>query len=177
MEQQLKLNRETGYYEATFTVRIEAEIFRRMLFTYAEEHHIDPTDLVAWEKAIAEVARAGKWMSHPRAQVAPVEEKAQLRQEAPGEPVPTKKIAASTKWLSAEDEQALWKRARELPVDEWKTLLEPLPTNGTKHDKQSIYYLRSAQRKSLEQLKKQLEPAPMERLAVVASAVNGSRIH
>jgi len=99
-EQLLKLNPDTGYYEGTFTVRVEAEIFRRVLFTYVEDHYIDPADMEAWEKAISEVARTAKWLAHPRATVVSLVEKpkAPLASPAPG-PVliePRKKLSGHT---------------------------------------------------------------------------------
>lgn len=184
-EQLLKLNPETGYYEGIFTVRVEPEIFRRVLFTYIEDYHIDPTDLAAWGKAIHEVARVGKWFAHPRAQVAPVE----VCREIAVEPSPVntvvaeeqkvqKKITKTVKYpksLSREEEKTLWDKAMELPVTEWDTLLTPIP-DVEKRDKWPYYYRRHAEHESLKKLKEQLTPAPLERMEVIAEAVNGNKI-
>ncbi len=180
-EQILKLNPETGYYEGTFTIRVEAEIFRRILFNYVEEQHIDPTDLAAWEKAIYEVARMGKWLSHPRATVT----QAPHKPEESAKPLPSNLAEVSesreipnSKYLSQKDEQTLWEKAMQLPVDAWETLLTPLPPELSSQDKEKRpYYMRRyAERRSLERLKEQLEPLSSERIAAVAEAVNGVRL-
>jgi len=64
----------------------------------------------------------------------------------------------------------------QLPVDKWESLLTPIPTGLTHLEKQNTYYIRSAERKSLKQLVKQLEPTPSERIEAIAEAVNGNRL-
>ena len=177
-EQRLKLNPKTGYYEATFTVRVEAEIFRRVLFNYVEEQHIDPTDLAAWEKAVHEVARVGKWMTHPRAAITPEQERRFTPLESPPMERQEKKIITLAHRLTQKDEEALWDKAMQLPVSEWDTLLTPLPAELSSRDpkKQPFYFRRYAERRSLERLKEQLEPTTAERMEAIAQAVNDSRL-
>ena len=180
MEQLLKLNPKTGYYEATFTVRVEAEIFRRVLFNYVEEHHIDPTDLAAWEKAVHEVARVGKWMTHPRAAITLAQEKPEEPKEQPLAsylPEVEEKPTLPLSFLPG-DERALWDKAMKLPVDEWETLLTPLPDELSSQDpkKRPFYMRRYAERRSLERLKEQLEPTPSERIEAIAEVVNSARL-
>ncbi|SRR5258708_745035 len=181
-EQLLKLNPETGCYEATFTVRIEAEIFRRMLFNYIEEYHVDPTDLAAWEKAIHEMARTSRWLSHPRAAIAPVQERSEALVEP--SPISTKEVdekerkIPSTASLSQKEEEDLWEKAMQLPVGEWETLLTPLPPelNSQSKEKRPFYMRRYAERRSLDRLKERLEPIPSERMESIAEAMNGNRL-
>ncbi len=71
----LKFNRATGKYEGVFTLQIEAEIFRRLLFQYANENNIDPADLDAWQRAIAATAQVGNWLNHPHATITEMEER------------------------------------------------------------------------------------------------------
>jgi len=175
MEQLLKLNPDTDCYEGTFTVRVEAEIFRRVFFTYVEDHHVDPADMEAWQKAISEVARTAKWLVHPRATVMPLVEKPSAP-TAPPVPEEPKKNFSGHDSLSPQDKQVLWDRAMQLPVDAWETLLTPIPKGGDQHTKKPLYYLRSAERKALSDLKKQLEPTPSERIEAIAEAVNGNKL-
>jgi hypothetical protein len=188
MEQQqeplLRLNPNTGYYEGTFTVQVEAEIFRRVLFRHVEEYHVDPTDLNAWEQAITQVARTAKWINHPRAEVRLAQEslngakeKEQAKEEEE-EKEQEKTPLSTTKYLSPQEEQVLWEKAMQLPVIAWNTLLTPLPDElGSQDPKKRPYYMRRyAERRSLEKLKEQLEPTPAARVEAIASAVNGNRL-
>ncbi len=177
-EQRLKLNPKTDYYEATFTVRVEAEIFRRVLFNHVEEHHIDPADLEAWGKAVHEVARVGKWMTHPRAAITtPQEEEPAKPTLASYLPELEDKPTLTYSFLPG-DERALWDKAMKLPVDEWETLLTPLPDELSSQDpkKRPFYMRRYAERRSLERLKEQLEPTPDERIEAIAQVVNDARL-
>src|SRR5258708_7824796 len=108
--QSLRFNPKSGYYEDTFTMRVEAEIFRRVLFSHAEDNNIDPADLAAWKRTIDEISNTNKWLSHPRASIVAIDEievQQEILQEPkePKEPEEPEKTVASTKYLSLEEEE------------------------------------------------------------------------
>lgn len=190
MDVHLKLNPRTGYYEVT--LRVEVEVLRRTLFTYLDEHNIDPTDIGKYQAAVEEVTRLSKWVNHPRVQFTqlPPEpprqalpmppEKAQEIREPPAkaEATPVPSSRATKRRLSETETKALREKALALPVEQWSTLLAPIP-QGLGHrsyEKQSIYDLRYAQNVVLKALKKEMEPVDPERMAAITEVVNGARM-
>ncbi len=80
--------------------------------------------------------------------------------------------------LSQKEEEELWDKAMQLPVNEWDALLTPLPDELNSQDpkKRPFYMRRYAERRSLERLKEQLEPTPDERIEAIAQVVNDARL-
>lgn len=181
MSNVLRLNRETGKYEAVFSVRVDAEIFRRRLFVYAERENIDVTDIQAWNKAIEHVARLDQWMNDSHAVIClETQELKQIVQVEKREERPVITVSHKVRQATQEHLSTLLSLARETPVAQWDSLLTPLPSDlprGKSEEKERIYRIRYDERRALEHLKQEMqEPLDMERVALVASSVNGARI-
>ncbi len=186
-EPTLSFNRETGYYEGMLLVQVDAEIFRRTLFRYLEENNIDMLDMQQYQAAIQAITRVGRWVDHPHTLINLLRE-TKPKQEVPQvveetkllEPMAHTKKPLHSKYLVPEDEVILRELALRLPVDEWESLLTPLPANlpiGQSKEKEMIYQRRYAERQALNKLKQELEPARNDMLHAIAESVNGARIH
>ncbi len=69
----LSLNHETGYYEGTLLVQIDAEIFRRMVMqAIQEDETVDLTDPQAMYAIVARIANVGYWMNRPNVKSTPI---------------------------------------------------------------------------------------------------------
>jgi hypothetical protein len=194
MDEVLHLNRNSGYYEATFAIKVNAEIFQHTFFRYVEENHVDITNPEAMQEAIRQVAKIAKWIDHPRTLKVPVSPSSEEQKETtPTIPVVTHKVLVQPRpvsdlprkkphsRLSAVQEEALIKRAMALPEERWiPDALTPIPEGlprGRNHMRRAVHNLRYAERYALEQLKGKLEPAKEDVLEAVAGAVNGNRFN
>ena len=78
----LSLNHETGYYEGTLLVQIDAEIFRRMVMqAIQEDETVDLTDPQAMYAIVARIANVGYWMNRPNVKITPISP-SEVKQEA-----------------------------------------------------------------------------------------------
>lgn len=191
MDEKLRLNKTTGYYEATFTLKVEAEIFQRAFFRYVEENHLDISDVDAVQQAVQDVSQVSRWMLHPRTEKSftpPVIADVKPVEQAPTpsvQLVPMVLVEKETplKRFSFEEEESLRERALLLPIECWEDeLLTPLPQDdgafGVTPEKRVIYQRRTAERKFLNRLREEMEEekqASSEVLVAVADAVNGAR--
>lgn len=183
LEQELlKLNEKSGYYETKpFVVKIEAEIYQRMFFKYIEEHHVDLSDINAVELAAQEMLKVGKWLSHPRTEVAAYVPDVHITQPLVKEEYSGPRYTRIDT-LNTEEEKELWKQARLLPEDQWDLLKPPLIDGMSKEDKEKngIYHRRSAITKSLDKLREKMkierEYPVIERVEAISEAVNNNRL-
>ena len=169
----MHLNKETGKYEASFTLAIDAEIFQRVLFKYIQENNIDVTDIQELEQAIKAVSKAQNWLTHPHATVT-------FSQEHQVPIAQQKEVAGTTRpyvkqWFNISEKQVLRELAMSTPKEQWETLLTPLATpDMDEQQKNAISQRRYQERKYLKELEQEiLSP---ERLELVANAVNGNRM-
>lgn len=177
MEQTLKLNKQTNLYEASILIQVEPEIFKRMLYRYLEEQNIDPGNIEEYQTALYNVSKVSRWLEHKRVTVVIPEQEPIMLQE------PSKSDLASgfvTKRLTLQEIRKLRDDAMALPVDQWDTLLTPLlpfdKPGDNKQERNYVYQRRYDEKKVLDALKKELEPASLQKLEVVASSVNSARM-
>lgn len=156
----LELNRATGKYE--LHVELDAELFRRQLFRYAEENGIDPTDQDQWNQAILSV-------SNTMARVVGTVKKEEIKEEVYVPLHPGRK-------MSPEEVEAFKRKALDTPVDDWDSLLTPLlHVEASADAKRFNYDRRYRERNILASLRKDMEP--MSRVNHIASAMETVRLH
>lgn len=168
----MHLNKETGKYEASFTLAIDAEIFQRILFKHIQENNVDVTDIQGLEQAIRAVSKAQNWITHPHVTIT-------FSQENQA-PVAQPEVANIQRpyvkqWFNVSEKQALRELAMVTPKEQWETLLTPLATSDMdEQQKNAVSQRRYQERKYLKGLEQEiLSP---ERLELVANSVNGARM-
>lgn len=170
MEQTLK--RQGNIAVAHVLIEVEYEFVTRALERYIRENNVDVTDIEALTQAQYEVMKVSRWLEHKRVNVVIPEERPIMLQE------PEIDHAKRMKRLTAKEIEELRNKALALPVDMWGTLLTPTLKNRQKNIQESdrIYAIREDEKRVLNTLKKELEPAKLEKLEVVASSVNNARM-
>lgn len=189
----LRFDPVTGFYEGTFTIRVEAEILRRTAFKYIEDNNIEITNPTAWSQAIEEIAKVRKWLNHPRSIIqvsVPATTPTKEVVATPEKPASTESEYKSVLELEVDD---LREKVKHIPLAEWETQLLPsLPKDQTIQEKQPIYKSRTLKRKALAILQDELEQGLLSldadvllqqetqltnTLYAVAETVNSARLH
>jgi len=198
----LSLNHETGYYEGTLLVQVDAEIFRRMVMNAIQEDEtVDLTDPQAMSAIVARIANVGYWMNRPNVKITPIS-------PSPSSVAPIEEVKPTPKVQNPKPEthfERLEMRLREqvahVPPHLWdeQCLTLVAPPSLSQKERADVGRLRYDERKVLKKLNEewqcgefQLDPEAEEqerehqakhlsdlnvKMEAVAEAVNGSRHH
>src|SRR6266700_2889203 len=195
----LSLNHETGYYEGTLLVQIDAEIFRRMVMqAIQEDETVDLTDLQAMSAIVARIANVAYWMNRPNVKITPISPAPSS--VAPIEPTP-KVQNPKPETHFGRLEMRLREQVAHVPPHLWdeQCLTLVAPPSLSQKERADVGRLRYDERKVLKKLNEeyvrgefQLDPEVEEqerehqakhlsdlnvKMEAVAEAVNGSRHH